>query len=156
MTAENDDRTRQDWIASPDRIAVPQPRTVVSGRRRVGAPNDPQTIAESDFPTVLLHRRLAHGTLPASVGTALQLAASGGSLAARSADREAVSSQSRWNVRLFAGSATTTVPGARTAPLACRRRAGARRGTASPGGPPWMRWPRAGHSTARKTVLLVS
>jgi glyoxylase-like metal-dependent hydrolase (beta-lactamase superfamily II) len=47
MTAETDDRSREDWIASLDQIAALDPRIVVSGHKRVGAPDDPKTIGES-------------------------------------------------------------------------------------------------------------
>lgn len=47
MTAETDYRTRQDWIASLDQIAALQPEIVVSGHKRVGAPDDPKTITET-------------------------------------------------------------------------------------------------------------
>lgn len=47
MTAETDEKEREDWIASLDRIAALQPRIVVSGHKRVGAADDPRTIGES-------------------------------------------------------------------------------------------------------------
>jgi hypothetical protein len=47
MTAETDEKGREDWIASLDRIAALQPRIVVSGHKRAGAPDDPRTIGES-------------------------------------------------------------------------------------------------------------
>jgi hypothetical protein len=47
MTAETDDRSREDWISSLDQIAALDPRIVVSGHKRVGAPDDPKTIGES-------------------------------------------------------------------------------------------------------------
>lgn len=47
MTGETDDQSREDWIANLDQIAALEPRSVVSGHQRVGAPNDPKTIGES-------------------------------------------------------------------------------------------------------------
>jgi glyoxylase-like metal-dependent hydrolase (beta-lactamase superfamily II) len=47
MMAETDDRSREAWIGSLDRIAGLKPEIVVSGHQRPGAPNDPKTISES-------------------------------------------------------------------------------------------------------------
>ena len=47
MMGETDDQSRKDWIASLDHIAALEPQIVVSGHQRVGAPNDPRTIGES-------------------------------------------------------------------------------------------------------------
>lgn len=47
MTAETDERTRQAWIHNLNQIAALDPQIVVSGHQRVGAPNDPKTIGES-------------------------------------------------------------------------------------------------------------
>jgi glyoxylase-like metal-dependent hydrolase (beta-lactamase superfamily II) len=47
MTAETDARSRQDWINNLNQIASLDPQTVVSGHHRVGAPNDPESIDES-------------------------------------------------------------------------------------------------------------
>jgi glyoxylase-like metal-dependent hydrolase (beta-lactamase superfamily II) len=47
MTAETDEKGREDWISSLDQIATLQPRIVVSGHKRVGAADDPKTIGES-------------------------------------------------------------------------------------------------------------
>ena len=47
MTAETDEKGREDWIASLSQIADLQPRIVVSGHKRVGAADDPRTIGES-------------------------------------------------------------------------------------------------------------
>jgi glyoxylase-like metal-dependent hydrolase (beta-lactamase superfamily II) len=47
MTGETDERSRAAWMNNLDRIAAMNPRTVVSGHKRVGAPDAPQTIAES-------------------------------------------------------------------------------------------------------------
>jgi glyoxylase-like metal-dependent hydrolase (beta-lactamase superfamily II) len=47
MTAETDTRSRQDWIDNLNQIASLDPQIVVSGHHRVGAPNDPKSIGES-------------------------------------------------------------------------------------------------------------
>lgn len=47
MTAETDAQSRQAWIDNLDQIAALGPQIVVSGHHRVGAPNDPQSIRES-------------------------------------------------------------------------------------------------------------
>jgi glyoxylase-like metal-dependent hydrolase (beta-lactamase superfamily II) len=47
MTAETDARSRQDWIDNLNQIASLDPQIVVSGHHRVGAPNDPKSIGES-------------------------------------------------------------------------------------------------------------
>jgi len=47
MTAETDARSRQDWIDNLNQIAALDPQIVVSGHHRVGAPNDPKSIGES-------------------------------------------------------------------------------------------------------------
>jgi glyoxylase-like metal-dependent hydrolase (beta-lactamase superfamily II) len=47
MTADTDEKGRDDWIASLDQIAALQPRIVVSGHKRAGAADDPKTISES-------------------------------------------------------------------------------------------------------------
>jgi glyoxylase-like metal-dependent hydrolase (beta-lactamase superfamily II) len=47
MTAETDARSRQDWINNLNQIASLDPQIVVSGHHRVGAPNDPKSIGES-------------------------------------------------------------------------------------------------------------
>jgi glyoxylase-like metal-dependent hydrolase (beta-lactamase superfamily II) len=47
MTAETDAKSRQDWIDNLNQIASLDPRIVVSGHHRVGAPNDPKSIGES-------------------------------------------------------------------------------------------------------------
>jgi glyoxylase-like metal-dependent hydrolase (beta-lactamase superfamily II) len=47
MTAETDAQSRQDWIDNLDQIASLDPQIVVSGHHRVGAPNDPKSIGES-------------------------------------------------------------------------------------------------------------
>ena len=58
MTAETDARSRQNWIDNLNQIASLDPQIVVSGHHRVGAPNDPESIGESqqylrDFSRVL-------------------------------------------------------------------------------------------------------
>jgi glyoxylase-like metal-dependent hydrolase (beta-lactamase superfamily II) len=47
MTAETDARSRQEWIDNLNQIASLDPQIVVSGHHRVGAPNDPKSIGES-------------------------------------------------------------------------------------------------------------
>ncbi|MFJ6564673.1 hypothetical protein ACIQMV_33415 [Streptomyces sp. NPDC091412] len=47
MTAFTDDAAREAWIANLDTIAAMNPRTVVSGHKRVGAPDLPETIGQS-------------------------------------------------------------------------------------------------------------
>jgi glyoxylase-like metal-dependent hydrolase (beta-lactamase superfamily II) len=47
MTAETDEQSRQNWIDNLNQIAALDPAIVVSGHHRVGAPNDPASIGES-------------------------------------------------------------------------------------------------------------
>jgi glyoxylase-like metal-dependent hydrolase (beta-lactamase superfamily II) len=47
MNAYTDDAARQAWITSLDAIAALKPSTVVSGHKRVGAPDSPDTIEQS-------------------------------------------------------------------------------------------------------------
>jgi glyoxylase-like metal-dependent hydrolase (beta-lactamase superfamily II) len=47
MTAETDARSRQDWIDNLNQIASLDPKIVVSGHHRVGAPTDPKSIGKS-------------------------------------------------------------------------------------------------------------
>jgi glyoxylase-like metal-dependent hydrolase (beta-lactamase superfamily II) len=47
MTAETDAQSRQNWIDNLNQIAALDPKIVVSGHHRVGAPNDPKSIGES-------------------------------------------------------------------------------------------------------------
>jgi glyoxylase-like metal-dependent hydrolase (beta-lactamase superfamily II) len=47
MMGETDGQSRLDWIANLDRIAALGPQIVISGHQRVGAPNDPKSIGES-------------------------------------------------------------------------------------------------------------
>jgi glyoxylase-like metal-dependent hydrolase (beta-lactamase superfamily II) len=70
MTAETDEKRREDWIASLDRIAALQPRIVVSGHKRVGEADDPRTIGESqqylrDFSRVVASEQTVEGIVSA-------------------------------------------------------------------------------------------
>lgn len=70
MMGETDDRSRQDWVGSLDRIAALEPRIVVSGHKRVGAPDDPRTIGESqqylrDFSRLLAEEETVEGIVSA-------------------------------------------------------------------------------------------
>jgi glyoxylase-like metal-dependent hydrolase (beta-lactamase superfamily II) len=61
MMGETDERARAAWMSNLDRIAAMKPRTVVSGHKRVGAPDSPETIAESkkylaDFTRIVKER----------------------------------------------------------------------------------------------------
>ncbi|MDV9168563.1 MBL fold metallo-hydrolase [Streptomyces sp. W16] len=47
MTAETDGASRAAWVANLDAIAALNPTTVVSGHKRVGAPDSPETIEQS-------------------------------------------------------------------------------------------------------------
>jgi len=47
MTAETDAESREAWIASLDAVAALNPATVVSGHKRVGAPDTPDTIEQT-------------------------------------------------------------------------------------------------------------
>jgi len=47
MTAWTDDAARQAWIANLDTIAALNPSIVVSGHKRVDAPDSPDTIEQS-------------------------------------------------------------------------------------------------------------
>ncbi|MFC0431013.1 MBL fold metallo-hydrolase [Kutzneria buriramensis] len=47
MTADTDEAARAAWLASLDAIAALRPKTVVSGHKRVGAPDSPDTIEQS-------------------------------------------------------------------------------------------------------------
>jgi glyoxylase-like metal-dependent hydrolase (beta-lactamase superfamily II) len=73
MTAETDQKSREDWIASLDQIAALQPRIVVSGHKRVGAADDPKTIGESqqylrDFSRVAASEETVEGIVAAMLG----------------------------------------------------------------------------------------
>jgi glyoxylase-like metal-dependent hydrolase (beta-lactamase superfamily II) len=70
MTAETDEKGREDWIASLDQIAALQPRIVVSGHKRAGAADDPKTIGESqqylrDFSRVVASEQTVEGIVSA-------------------------------------------------------------------------------------------
>jgi hypothetical protein len=70
MTAETDEKGREDWIASLDRIAALQPRIVVSGHKRAAAADDPRTIGESqqylrDFSRVAASEQTVEGIVSA-------------------------------------------------------------------------------------------
>jgi hypothetical protein len=70
MTAETDEKRREDWIASLDRIAALEPRIVVSGHKRLGAADDPKTIGESqqylrDFSRVVASEQTVEGIVSA-------------------------------------------------------------------------------------------
>jgi glyoxylase-like metal-dependent hydrolase (beta-lactamase superfamily II) len=70
MTAETDEKGREDWIASLDRIAALRPRIVVSGHKRAGAADDPKTIGESrqyleDFSRVVASEETVEGIVSA-------------------------------------------------------------------------------------------
>lgn len=70
MTAETDEKGREDWIASLDRIAALAPRIVVSGHKRAGAADDPKTIGESrqylrDFSRVVASEQTVEGIVSA-------------------------------------------------------------------------------------------
>ncbi|HWN59230.1 MAG TPA: hypothetical protein VNO25_01035, partial [Streptosporangiaceae bacterium] len=70
MTAETDEKGREDWIASLDQIAALQPRIVVSGHKRPGAADDPKTIGESrqylrDFSRVVSSEQTVEGIVSA-------------------------------------------------------------------------------------------
>ena len=47
MTAETDEKSRENWIANLDEIAALEPQIVVSGHHRVGAPLAPESIGAS-------------------------------------------------------------------------------------------------------------
>jgi hypothetical protein len=47
MTAETDERGREAWIASLDKVAALNPKTVVAGHKSVGAPDVPDRIGAS-------------------------------------------------------------------------------------------------------------
>lgn len=70
MTAETDDQAREDWIASLDQIAALEPEIVVSGHKRVGAPDDPRTLGESqqylrDFSRAVAEQATVEGIVSA-------------------------------------------------------------------------------------------
>jgi len=66
MTAYTDDVARQAWIESLDAIAAMNPSVVVSGHKRVDAPDSPDTIEQSkqylrDFSRVASEQDTAEG-----------------------------------------------------------------------------------------------
>jgi glyoxylase-like metal-dependent hydrolase (beta-lactamase superfamily II) len=68
MTAWGDNAAREAWIASLDKIAALNPRIVVSGHKRVGAPDSPDTIEQSkqylrDFSRVASEQDTAEGII---------------------------------------------------------------------------------------------
>ncbi|MEU9413478.1 MBL fold metallo-hydrolase [Streptomyces sp. NPDC048281] len=74
MMAFTDAAARGAWIASLDAIAALAPRTVVSGHKRVGAPDSPDTIEQSrryirDFSRIASEQ----GTVEGLVGAMMQL-----------------------------------------------------------------------------------
>jgi glyoxylase-like metal-dependent hydrolase (beta-lactamase superfamily II) len=73
MTAETDAESRQAWIDNLDRIAALNPQIVVSGHHRLGAPNDPQSVRESqqylrDFSDVVATQETVEGIVTAMLG----------------------------------------------------------------------------------------
>jgi hypothetical protein len=70
MTAETDEASRAAWIGNLDQIAALNPEIVVSGHARVGAPNLPITIGESqqylmDFSRVVGDEEMVEGIVSA-------------------------------------------------------------------------------------------
>lgn len=70
MTAETDATSRAAWIASLDAIAALDPVTVVSGHKRVGAPDTPDTIEQSkqylrDFTRIVDEQETVEGIVAA-------------------------------------------------------------------------------------------
>ncbi|WP_316775775.1 MBL fold metallo-hydrolase [Streptomyces sasae] len=66
MTAYTDATAREAWIAHLDTVAALNPRTVVSGHKRVGEPDSPDTIEQSkeylrDFSRVAAEQDTAEG-----------------------------------------------------------------------------------------------
>ena len=47
MTGETDERARAAWMSNLDRIMAMKARVVVAGHKRVGAPDSPETVAQS-------------------------------------------------------------------------------------------------------------
>jgi hypothetical protein len=74
MTAETDERSRVAWMNNLDAIVAMKPRTVVSGHKRVGAPDVPETLGQSkqylaDFTRIVKE----NGTVEAIVQAMLAL-----------------------------------------------------------------------------------
>jgi glyoxylase-like metal-dependent hydrolase (beta-lactamase superfamily II) len=70
MTAETDAASRDAWVASLDAIAALNPTTVVSGHKRVGAPDSPRTIEQSrqylrDFSRIVDEQETVEGIVAA-------------------------------------------------------------------------------------------
>jgi glyoxylase-like metal-dependent hydrolase (beta-lactamase superfamily II) len=70
MTAETDESSRRAWMANLDKIAALQPHLVVSGHKRVGAPDRPETINESkqylaDFSRIVKEQESVEGIVKA-------------------------------------------------------------------------------------------
>jgi glyoxylase-like metal-dependent hydrolase (beta-lactamase superfamily II) len=70
MTAETDADSREAWIASLDAVAALNPTTVVSGHKRVGAADSPETIEQSrhylrDFSRVVQEQETVEGVVAA-------------------------------------------------------------------------------------------
>ena len=70
MTVETDEKRREDWIANLSQLAALEPRIVVSGHKRPGAPDDPRTIGQSqqylrDFSRVAAREETVEGIVSA-------------------------------------------------------------------------------------------
>jgi hypothetical protein len=70
LTVETDERSRQAWMHSLDRIAALQPRIVVAGHKRVNAPDTPDNIGASkrylaDFTRIAAERKTVEGIVNA-------------------------------------------------------------------------------------------
>jgi glyoxylase-like metal-dependent hydrolase (beta-lactamase superfamily II) len=73
MTAETDAASRDAWVASLDALAALNPTTVVSGHKRVGAPDSPETIEQSrqylqDFSRIVDEQETVEGIVAAMLG----------------------------------------------------------------------------------------
>jgi glyoxylase-like metal-dependent hydrolase (beta-lactamase superfamily II) len=70
MTAETNAASREAWVRSLDVIAALNPTTVVSGHKRVGAPDSPETIEQSrqylrDFSRIVDEQETVEGIVAA-------------------------------------------------------------------------------------------
>jgi glyoxylase-like metal-dependent hydrolase (beta-lactamase superfamily II) len=70
MTAETNAASREAWVRSLDAIAALNPTTVVSGHKRVGAPDSPETIEQSrqylrDFSRIVDEQETVEGIVAA-------------------------------------------------------------------------------------------
>jgi glyoxylase-like metal-dependent hydrolase (beta-lactamase superfamily II) len=70
MTAETNAASREAWVHSLDAIAALNPTTVVSGHKRVGAPDSPETIEQSrqylrDFSRIVDEQETVDGIVAA-------------------------------------------------------------------------------------------